>query len=92
MPMSEKEKKQLVMLGVMLLVGLGILGYVFREKLLPQATGTAALPPPASHITLPDLTGSAALFERDDFKQLKRFGAVPIRPTETQGRDNPFIP
>ena len=91
MAMSEKEKKQLIMLGAMVAVGLGILGYVFRDNLLPQATGGLDVAPPGARIVLPNFKGSEELFERRDFKELQRFGDVPVRPTETPPK-NPFSP
>ena len=79
----------MVMLGVMLVVGLGIIGYVFREKLMPEAIGSLTVASPAERIELPDFRGSDMLFKRRDFKELQRFGEVPVRPEETPPK-SPF--
>ena len=45
-------------------------------------------PPP--RMTVPR-GGGDDLYGREDFKTLKRFGDVPVRPLETSGSPEPFI-
>lgn len=41
--------------------------------------------------TLPGTPSCNTLYDRDDFKSLKRFGDVPVRPLETGGSSEPFV-
>lgn len=49
----------------------------------------------ASDADCAKLSGTATctdpLYKRDEFKSLKRFGDVPVRPLETAGSPEPFI-
>jgi len=91
MPLSRKEQQQVVILGILLVLGLGILGYVFRDSLLPhavQGNGTAYTSP--ARLQLPATKASKDLFGRDDYKGLTQFGDIPVTPAPITSPSDPF--
>lgn len=90
MPKLKKEQQQVVILAVVLVVIVGVLGYFYRDKFLPRPTGEVILLAPTMRLTIPRASGDK-LYERDDFKALKRFADVPVRALQTEGSPEPFI-
>jgi hypothetical protein len=78
---TKKERLQVSALGTVLAIILGVVGYLNRESILPKPTaGDAGLAAPA-RILIPESLPTG-IFERDDFKALRRFGNVPVKPTQ----------
>lgn len=90
MAKMKKEQQQIVMLVAVLGIIAVVLIFFYREKFLPRPTGEAVLLAPPPRLQIPP-GGGDALYERDDFKALKRFGDVPVRPLETGGSPEPFV-
>ncbi len=89
MPLKQKEKKQLMVLGALIAVILVAVGYFYRDKLLPQpAAGGASYVPP-QRIELPTTKTAEELFKREDFMTLKQFGSMPVTAPPA-GLNNPF--
>jgi len=86
----KKEQQQIVMLVAVLgIIGI-VLVFFYRDKFLPRPTGEAVLVAPPPRLNIPP-AGGDTLYEREDFKALKRFGDVPVRPLETGGSSEPFV-
>jgi len=90
MPFSRKEKKQVMILGALMVVGLLILGYVFRDKLLPAPIKGSDAYAPAQRLEIPSTEAAEDLFKRDDYKNLHQFGNVPVTAAPTTSPVNPF--
>lgn len=86
-----KEKQQVVVLIGVLVVIVVVLLYFYRDKFLPRPAGEAVLLAPPPRMAIPRADGAEALYERKDFKALKRFGDVPVRPLGTGGSPDPFL-
>ncbi len=86
----KKEQQQVVLLVAVLAIIVGVLVWFYRDKFLPHPTGEATLLAPPSRLTIPRASGDK-LYERDDFKALKRFADVPVRALQTDGSQDPFI-
>lgn len=86
-----KEKQQVMMLVGVLVVILVVLLYFYRDKFLPRPAGEAVLLAPPPRMSVPRADGAEALYERKDFKALKRFGDIPVRPLGTSGSPDPFL-
>ena len=78
-----------MLISVLAIIAIALL-YMYRDKLLPRPTGEAVLLAPPPRLTIPR-GGGDDLYEREDFKTLKRFGDVPVRPLDTSGSPEPFI-
>jgi hypothetical protein len=87
----KKEQQQVYMLVGVLAVILVVIVYLYRDKLLPRPAGEAVLLAPPPRMAVPRADGAAALYDRKDFKALKRFGDVPVRPLGTGGSPDPFL-
>lgn len=86
----KKEQQQVVLLVAVLVIIVGVLAWFYRDKFLPRPTGEATLLAPPARLTIPRASGDA-LYEREDFKGLKRFADVPVRALQTEGSQDPFI-
>jgi hypothetical protein len=86
-----KEKQQVVMLVAVLAIIVVVLLFFYRDRFLPRPTGEAVLLAPPPRMSVPAAAGADALYERKDFKALKRFGNVPVRPLGTSGSPDPFF-
>jgi hypothetical protein len=89
MPLSRKERTQVIMLVGLLVVLLGALGYFYRDRLLPKSTVGAKGYASPTRLVLPVVDKDMGLFQRDDFKKLRQFGSVPVKAVQT-GPNNPF--
>ncbi|KPJ85505.1 hypothetical protein AMJ57_02900 [Parcubacteria bacterium SG8_24] len=94
--MGNKEKKQIAALGVILVVILGIMGYMYRDRLLPAPSAVA--PAPAAVIpgaVEADLVAGIDIYRlliaRSDYKSLKQYGDIPVRAT-VKGTERIFGP
>lgn len=87
--MNKKEQQQLFILGGIVIVFIGVMLYMYRDKFLPVAGGPVYAP--VSRAALPSSNRLDALLERPDFKELKSFGDVPVRSGKT-GSEDPFAP
>lgn len=86
-----KEKQQVVMLVAVLGIIVVVLLFFYRDKFLPRPTGEAVLLAPPPRMTVPAAIGADALYERKDFRALKRFGDMPVRPRGASGSTDPFL-
>jgi hypothetical protein len=87
----KKEQQQVVALGAILGIIVVVLLFFYRDKLLPRASGDgAALPPAAPRLSLPT-TLDDKIYDRTEYKSLKQFGDVPVRPLGGSGSPNPFV-
>lgn len=76
---SKKEQQQVSLLVAVLVIIFGALGFFYRGVWLPRAVitdGGGLAPPP--RIDVP-ATLSDEVFNRQDFRALKKFGDVPVR-------------
>jgi len=87
---SKKEQQQIVMLGVVLALIGAVLLYSYGSRLIPQPLAGEAPPPEGKRIVIPPSAGNA-LYERADFKSLRQFGDVPVKPLRSGGSAEPFI-
>lgn len=86
-----KEKQQVIALGTVLAIIVVVLLYFYRDKLLPRPTGEeTALPPSSPRLSLPT-TLEDKIYDRADYRALKQFGDVPVRPLGGSGSPNPFV-
>lgn len=87
----KKEQQQVVALGVILGIIVVVLLYFYRDKLLPHPSGEeGGLPPSAPRLSLPTSLDDK-IYERPEYKTLKQFGDVPVRPLGGSGSPNPFV-
>lgn len=67
-----------------------VLAYIYRGVFIPAPEG-AMLPPPAVGRVLLAPSVGAALYARQEFKDLRRFGDLPVKPHSAGGSNEPFI-
>lgn len=86
-----KEKKQVVILAVMLIGILGVIAYVYKDSLLPSTSGGAI--PAGVRIEVPTISDKDPFFDRKDYQALRGTAGVPVQAlkVETKGVD-PFAP
>lgn len=79
---SKKEQQQIVILGVVLVLIVGGLLYVYRESILPKpvVTEDAGLVAPP-RMEVPSQV-EQDVFTRPDFVDLVEFGDVPVKPLQ----------
>jgi len=89
MPLKPKEKRQFMILGILIGVIAIAAAYFFRDSWLPrpEAGGTAYTPAP--RIELPSAKTADELFNRQDFMNLHQFGDIPVQAPPA-GANNPF--
>lgn len=83
MAVGNKEKQQILILGILGVAVLAVAGYVFRGRFLPKPTGTQQV------YTAPvQLQAGTArvnqLLKRPDYGQLEKFGEVPVEVRQTE--------
>ncbi|MEK9151749.1 MAG: hypothetical protein AAB692_00080 [Patescibacteria group bacterium] len=78
-------RKQLTILAVVAAIFLGVMGFVFKDQILPTAAPGALVAAPRS---LP-MAIDGRVFDRGDFKELKAFGDIPVKVIQDQKFD-PF--
>ena len=86
---ASKGKKQLMMLGGLVVVIIGVAIYANREALIPESTSAAPIIPSVTRRPLPPEDAYDELFESAVFKSLKAFGDVPVTPGK-MGNNDPF--
>lgn len=84
----DKEKKQMIMLSVLILAIIGVVIYFYWDRLIPSKGTGAELPARTTRLKI-DMEGAEKLFEREDYKMLTEFGQIPIQPSSL-GNDTPF--
>lgn len=73
-----KERRQILLLGLILAIIAGVLLYMYGNQLLPQPDGMPAQTA-ISKLQLP-ATFDDPLFARPDFQALKPAQGVPVKP------------
>lgn len=58
-------------LGAISIIMVGVLGYYFRDRIMPKPSGTAPTPPAATRLELPSATDYGKLLNRPDFSALE---------------------
>lgn len=87
----KKEQQQVVALGAILVIIVAVLLFFYRDRLIPRASGDGvSLPPSATRLPLPT-TFDDKIYDRSEYKGLKQFGDVPVRPLGGPGSPNPFV-
>jgi len=90
MPTLSKEQQQVAMLGVIMAIIAGVGLWYFRASILPQPDGLAGMPVIGAGEYVPSVD-QQEVYARKDFKALRRFGDLPVRPRGA-GNPDPFIP
>jgi len=90
---QQKQKKQLILIGVIIAITIGVLLYSKKGKSKPSATTVGSDVPVVS--VNKQLSGienlDLSILLEDSFVDLKKIEGYPIDPGDV-GRDNPFIP
>ena len=74
----KKDQIQVIVLSVVLAFIVGMLLFSYRDRLLPKSDG--GIPVQArTELNLP-ASFNAAIFDRQDFKQLRGVEGVPLQP------------
>lgn len=89
MAAGNKEKKQKMMLGALVVVVIGVVAYTNRKAFIPESTGPSFVIAPVVRQPLPPEKAYDELFESVAFKALKAFGDIPVTPGK-MGSDDPF--
>jgi hypothetical protein len=88
-PMT-KERKQVAMLQAVLGITAFVIAYMYRGVFVPNPEGGELALPAADRVIIGPSAGSD-LYERKDFKDLRRFGEIPVKPLRAGGSAEPFI-
>lgn len=86
-----KQRTQIVALAIIVVAILGVLLFMFRDRVLPRGVGGAPIPP-TKMIDIPNAADYQALFDRPDYKMLRRDGDVPVQPVGDVGNRDLFAP
>lgn len=88
--MANKSKlvRQSRILGVIMLLIVGAVGYLFWDKIWPAPQATTGVVARKPSLTIPRALPEM-VYDRRDFTALKLFGAVPVRPLPAPPSD-PF--
>lgn len=89
MAAGNKTKKQMMMIGVLAAVILGVAAYMNREAFIPESTSPSFVIVPVVRQPLPPEKAYDELFESVAFKTLKAFGDIPVKPGK-MGSEDPF--
>ncbi|MFA6603420.1 MAG: hypothetical protein WCT10_01105 [Patescibacteria group bacterium] len=82
MALGSKESKQIKFLAGFVVVCVLVAVFIFRDRFVPSPSAGGKLLPAVVRFTLP--SGEAQrLFGRQDYKELKAFGEIPIVVTES---------
>lgn len=85
-----KEKRQTALLVALIIGILGLLVYFNIDRFKPHALGGAMFVPQTARLRI-TTSEAEELFNRNDYKEMKEHGLVPVRPMGL-GNDNPFRP
>jgi len=91
---QKKQKKQLILVGVIIAITVGVLLYSKRGKSTQKTTTPAINVPPVVSINaqLKGIEGlDLGVLLEDSFVDLEKIEGYPIDPGDV-GRNNPFIP
>ena len=91
---QKKQKKQLILVGVIIAITVGVLLYSKRGKSTQKTTISAINVPPVVSINaqLKGIEGlDLGVLLEDSFVDLEKIEGYPIDPGDV-GRNNPFIP
>lgn len=89
MAMGNKEKKQMIMLGALVAVIVGVGLYMNREAFIPESTGPSVVILPVTRYSVPPEGAYDRLFKNPAFMALKAFGDIPVVPGK-MGTEDPF--
>lgn len=84
-----KEQQQIAMLAVLLAVIVGVLVYLYHDKMLPSPVNDGYPVTLRPHMEL-NIVNPGDMFERPDFKNLRSFGDVPVKVLPGNGNPDPF--
>ncbi len=85
----EKEKQQILFLAMLIVGIIGVIVYFNYDQLKPRAILGSDIDLPKAELQI-DIEGAKNLFKREDYKGLKEYGVVPVRPMGL-GNDRPFV-
>lgn len=80
----------MIMLAAFSVVALGIIGYLLKDKFLPQPEGKVDVPAVGERLAIPELGDYQKLFDREDYQAMESFGSVPVSPKAYTPDANPF--
>lgn len=89
-PELTKEAQQKLMLYAVVVIAAGVLVFMFRDRLLPRPIGGSMPTAESARVDIP-APADKALFERQDFKDLRVFGDLPVKPVRGGGSKEPFL-
>ena len=86
----DKDTRQRIMLYATLVVMVVAAAVLLRDRFIPTPIG-GALPSSTVERLQPFSAVEGTIFDRQDFKDLRRFGDVPVKPVHGGGSRQPFL-